>query len=141
MVIDSSALLAVALAESDAQLYIHAIDHAITQGRPVYVPASVIVEAGIVAETRNRASALDALLDRLQPEIVPLDRSLAQLSRQAFRRFGRGRHLAKLNFGDCMSYATAEHLRLPLLFKGEDFPRTPIRSALRPLPRQSSVLD
>ncbi len=70
--------------------YIRAIDRALAEGRAVYVPASVLVEAGIVAETRSRVAALDALLDRLQPEIVPLDRSLAQLSRQAFRRFGRG---------------------------------------------------
>ena len=133
MVIDSSALLAVVLAEADAQLYIDEIERALTEKRPVYVPASVLVEAGIVADSRNCGTFLDTLLDRLQPEIVPLDRSLADLSRQAFRRFGRGRHPAKLNFGDCMSYATAEYFRVPLLFKGEDFPRTPVASALRPL--------
>jgi ribonuclease VapC len=88
------------------------------------------LEAGIVADVRNRASFLDALLGRLQPEIVPLDRSLAELARHAFRRFGRWRHRAQLNFGDCMSYATAEYLRMPLLFKGEDFRHTSITSAL-----------
>jgi ribonuclease VapC len=90
----------------------------------------VLVEAGIIADTRNCGSSLDALLDRLQPEIVPLDRALAELSLKAFRRFGRGRHPAKLNFGDCMSYATAEYFRLPLLFKGDDLRRTAIASAV-----------
>ena len=141
MVIDSSALLAIVLAEADAQMYIDAIERALAEKRPVYVPASVLVEAGIVADSRNCGTLLDALLDRLQPEIVPLDRSLADLSRRAFRRFGRGRHAAKLNFGDCMSYATAESLRVPLLFKGEDFRRTPVRSALRPLKPESPMLD
>jgi ribonuclease VapC len=125
------ALLAVVLAEPDAHLYIDAIDRALAQRRPVYLPASALVEAGIVAETRNCARYLDALLTRLQPEVVPLDRALAELSQQVFRRFGRGRHQAKLNFGDCMSYATAEFFRLPLLFKGEDFTQTPVASALQ----------
>jgi ribonuclease VapC len=123
-------LLAVVLAEADAQIYIDAIDRALAEKRPVYVPASVLVEAGIIADTRNCGSSLDALLDRLQPEIVPLDRALAELSLKAFRRFGRGRHPAKLNFGDCMSYATAEYFRLPLLFKGDDLRRTAIASAV-----------
>jgi ribonuclease VapC len=130
MVIDSSALLAVTLAEPDAQLYIDAIARALAEKRPVYVPASVLLEAGIVADTRNCAQFLDSLIDRLQPEIAPLDRSLAELAQRAFRRFGRGRHRAQLNFGDCMSYATAEYFRLPLLFKGEDFGHTAIASAL-----------
>ena len=130
MVIDSSALIAIVLGEPDAQAYIDAIDAAFTEERPIYMPASVLVEAGIVTDIRNLASRFDALLDHLQPEIVPLDRSLAELARQAFRRFGRGRHPARLNFGDCLSYATAEFLHMPLLYKGADFKRTAITSAL-----------
>lgn len=72
---------------------------------------------------------LDALLEHIQPEIVSLDRSVADLARSAFRQFGRGRHKAKLNFGDCISYAAAQYLRLPLLYRGEDFPQTGIPSA------------
>jgi len=92
MVIDSSALIAIVLGEPDAQIYIDAIDAAFGKERSIYVPASVLVEAGIVADIRNRGPRLDALLDHLQPEIVPLDRSLAVLARRAFHRFGRGHH-------------------------------------------------
>jgi len=130
MIIDSSALIAILQSEPDAALYVDAIARAIEQKSEIYVPASVLVESGIIAEQRNRGEQLDALLEQIQPEIVPLDRSVADLARSAFRQFGRGRHKAKLNFGDCMSYAAAQYLRLPLLYKGEDFPQTGIPSAL-----------
>ncbi len=131
MVIDSSALLAIALGEPDDFIYIEAIAQKVEGHQRVYLPASVLVEAGIVVEQRNYNKELDVLLEHLQPEIVPLDRSVAGLARQAFRTFGRGRHPAKLNFGDCMSYATAQYLRLPLLYKGEDFWQTDVQSALK----------
>lgn len=130
MVIDTSALMAIVLAEPDAYLYADAIAITAEGQRALYVPASVLVEVSIVAEQLHRHEQLDALLDSLQPEVVPLDHSIARLARQAFRTFGRGRHSAKLNFGDCMSYATAQYLQSPLLYKGEDFRQTDIRSAL-----------
>ena len=130
MVIDSSALLAIVLGEIDASLYIEAIARFMMSNSEVYVPASVLVEAGIVAEQRDRSDVLDDLLEKIQPEVVSLDRVIADVARRAFRNFGRGRHPAKLNFGDCLSYAAAHHLRLPLLYKGEDFKLTDIRSAL-----------
>jgi ribonuclease VapC len=126
MVIDSSALLAIVLAEPDAQLF----RDAILRADEMFIPASVLVEAGIVAEQRNAAAQLDALVEGLKAEIAPLDRTLAELARQAFRQFGRGFHKAALNFGDCMSYATARYLQLPLLYKGNDFRKTNIPSAL-----------
>lgn len=128
MVIDSSALVAIVHGEPDAHAYIEAIAIAIEQRSRIYIPASVLVEAGIVAERRGRGSLLDGVIERIQPEIVPLDRPIAELSRQAFRRFGRGRHRAQLNFGDCMSYATAQYLRLPLLYKGDEFRETDVRA-------------
>ena len=131
MVIDSSSLMAIVLAEPDAYVYAEIIIQAVENQTRLYVPASVLVEAGIAAEQRNSGEILDAWLDRLQPEILPLDRLIAELARQAFRTFGRGRHKAKLNFGDCMSYATARYLGLPLLYKGEDFRHTDIQSVLR----------
>lgn len=130
VVIDTSALLAITLGETDDFVYIEAIAQKLETRQRVYLPASVLVEAGIVAEQRNYSKELDALLERLQPEIVLLDHSIARLARQAFRRFGRGWHPAKLNFGDCMSYATAQYLRSTLLYKGEDFRQTDIPSAL-----------
>jgi ribonuclease VapC len=130
VIVDSSALLAIVLGEPDFELYIEAVNPDL-RSRNLYVPASVLVEAGIVAEVKNKAGRLDQLLAELSPEVVPLDRPIAQLAREAFRRFGKGRHKASLNFGNCLSYATAQYLRQPLLYKGDDFRRTDVRSALR----------
>jgi ribonuclease VapC len=130
MIIDSSALLAIVFGEPDFATFRDAIDAYSEQGLAVYIPASVLVEAGIAAERRGSAQRLDAVLTELCAEIVPLDRTIAQLARAAFRKFGRGFHKAALNFGDCISYATARYLALPLLYKGEDFRKTNIQSAL-----------
>lgn len=130
MIIDSSALLAIVFGEPDFATYRDAIENYTAEGLGIYIPATVLVEAGIAAERRRVAERLDAVLDELRADIVPLDRAIAQLARQAFREFGRGFHRAALNFGDCMSYATARYLRLPLLYKGDDFRKTNIPSAL-----------
>jgi len=74
---------------------------------------------------------LDALVERRGIEIVSFDRELARESRAAFIRFGKGRHPAGLNFGDCVSYAMAQARGLPLLYKGEDFAKTDVVSAIR----------
>ena len=73
---------------------------------------------------------LDEMIQATPLEIVPHDRELAELSRVAFARFGKGRHPAALNCGDCASYALAAHRHIPLLFKGTDFAKTDIVSAL-----------
>lgn len=130
MVIDSSALLAIVLGEPDAERYIEAIAQALENRSSIYVPASVLVEAGIAADQRGCGVNLDVLMDRIQPAVVPLDGTLAELARKAFGAFGRGRHPANLNFGECMSYATARYLQLSLLFKGDDFRQTDIPAAL-----------
>jgi ribonuclease VapC len=77
------------------------------------------------------ADGLDALVERRGIEIVSFDRELARESRAAFIRFGKGRHPAGLNFGDCVSYALAQARGLPLLYKGEDFAKTDVVSAVR----------
>jgi len=133
MVIDTSALIAILFGEEDSDTFIDVISRSADAGFEIYIPASVIVEAGIVAEHRHRGRHLDALLDRLEARVLPLDHSIAELARRAHRQFGRGFHKAALNFGDCMSYATAQHLGLPLLYKGDDFRKTNIPSVL-PLP-------
>jgi ribonuclease VapC len=66
----------------------------------------------------------DALLHRLAVEVVPFTAAHATLARDAWLRFGKGRHPAGLNIGDCCSYAVARHAGLPLLFKGDDFSKT-----------------
>jgi ribonuclease VapC len=131
MVIDTSALLAIVLGEDDGEQYIEVIERSLDQGRDVRVPASVLVEAGIVADRCGRGKQLAALIERMQPEIEPLTGAIAELAVGVFRKFGKGVHKADLNFGDCMSYATAEFLQEPLLFKGNDFGRTPIKTALK----------
>jgi ribonuclease VapC len=69
---------------------------------------------------------LDRLLFRLGVEVVPVSREYAEIARSAFRRFGKGRHPAGLNFGDCFAYALAQALGEPLLFAGDDFSQTDV---------------
>jgi ribonuclease VapC len=130
MIIDSSALLAIVFGEEDRAVFAHAMNRASEQRLMLYIPASVLVESAIAAERRGFAKELDIVLDNLRPSVAPLDRPIAELARLAFRRFGRGFHPAALNFGDCMVYATAQYLALPLLYKGNDFRKTNIPSAL-----------
>ncbi len=73
---------------------------------------------------------LDALLARLDVEIIAHDATVARIARVAFLRFGKGRHPSRLNFGDCASYALAKAYAAPLLFKGEDFVHTDIASVI-----------
>lgn len=87
--------------------------------------AATYLECAIIAERRfGGRAALDAWLIRRTIEIHPVDQALAQRAADAFARFGKGRHPAGLNFGDCFSYALAQSLGAPLLFKGNDFART-----------------
>ena len=87
-------------------------------------------EASMVLAGKAGAEAdwapLDEFIARAGLEIVPHNRKLAEVAREAFLRFGKGRHLARLNFGDCASYALAKSLNIPLLFKGSDFAKTDI---------------
>ncbi len=128
MVIDTSALLAVILDEPDASLYYSAMENC-----PVcQVSATSVVEASLVLTGRRSPGAtelLDALLNQLEIKVVPFNGQQALLAREAFRRFGKGRHKAGLNFGDCLSYALAKDTGEPLLFKGDDFRHTDLTPA------------
>ena len=73
---------------------------------------------------------LDLLIYRADIEIIPLDPDQAEIARIAWRRFGKGRHPAALNYGDCFAYALARSRRLPLLYQGDDFSQTDIESVL-----------
>lgn len=96
--------------------------------------AACVQEAGMAIAGRFGDEAvwepLDALLSRLDLEIVPHDADLARIARQAFLRFGKGRHPAALNFGDCATYALATSNNLPLVFKGDDFLKTDVVPAV-----------
>lgn len=128
MVIDTSALVAVLFDEEDRG---DLIDRIAADGRRL-ISAATLVEAGILVEARRGESAgreLDLLLHRAQVRCVALDERQADVARAAWRRFGRGRHPAGLNYGDCLSYALAKVSGEPLLYKGEDFARTDVARA------------
>jgi ribonuclease VapC len=90
---------------------------------------ATFVETSIVIEARHGADGirdLDLFIDRAGIELVVVDAEQAREARRAFSRFGKGRHAAGLNFGDCFSYALAMTAGEPLLFKGRDFPETDV---------------
>ena len=129
MVIDTSALLAVLLQEPDAARVADAIE----AGSPRLLSAATLLEASIVIESRKGEAGgreLDLLVYRGGIEIVPVDQGQAETARAAWRRFGKGRHPAALNYGDCFAYALAKSRRLPLLFRGDDFSRTDVDCVL-----------
>ena len=129
MVIDTSAVLAISLAEKDAERYARAIETA----EVCRMSAASFLEAAVVIDNRGDAVAsreFDALLRRSGIHIEAVTFEQAQIARQAYRDFGRGRHPAGLNFGDCLAYALAKVVDEPLLFKGDDFGHTDIRPAL-----------
>lgn len=90
------------------------------------------LEAAIVVESRGGVDAgneLDAFLESTEIEVVPVTASQLVAARRAWRRYGKGNHAAGLNFGDCFAYALAETSGEPLLFKGNDFAQTDVKSA------------
>jgi ribonuclease VapC len=128
MVIDSSAIAAIVLEESDASIYISAI----TNDSKRLISSATLVEVSIVLMSRRKAdaiTALDTLMMLLSIVVIPVSHDHALLAREAFRRFGKGRDRAGLNFGDCFSYALAKHTGEPLLYKGNDFTHTDIAAA------------
>ena len=125
MLIDSSALLAILQREPERRSFIEAIESADS----ARVSVASFVEASIVIEARYGAEGLrdlDRFISRASIELIPVDQEQGQLARSAFSSFGKGRHRAGLNFGDCFSYAAAISLREPLLFKGDDFMHTDV---------------
>lgn len=125
MVIDTSVVLAILNDEPERRAFNEAIEAADSRS----LSAASFVEVSIVVEARFGAEGvrhLDRLLERADVTVVPVDLEQGRLARQAWSRFGKGRHEAGLNFGDCFSYALAQVLGEPLLYKGEDFSRTDV---------------
>lgn len=125
--VDTSALVAIVLGEPDAEGLAR-----ILQTDTVAVTAAALFEASMVVESRHGpdgARDLRSLLGELRVQVVAVDEEMAQAAHQAWRRFGKGRHPAGLNFGDCFSYALAKTWDVPLLFKGDDFTQTDVASA------------
>lgn len=129
MVVDTSALVAILLREPGAE----AFERALASARVRLVSAVTRVELSFVIEGRKGDAGradLELLLQAGGFEVVSVTPQQATIAIDAFRRFGKGRHPAGLNIGDCFSYALAKATDHPLLFKGDDFPRTDIRAAV-----------
>ena len=134
MVIDTSAIVAIALNEPDAaELEVRIADDPVR-----LISAATVLEATIVLETRLGDAGgreFDLWLLKIGAEIVPVDAEQADAARRAWRRFGKGRHAAALNYGDCFSYALALTRGEPLLFKGEDFAKSDVNRSSEALLR------
>jgi ribonuclease VapC len=129
MVIDTSALVAILQDEPERQAFTEQIEAAATRA----LSAATLVECSIVLEARYGPAgvlSLDRLLEAAGVEVVPLDAEQARRARAAYRRFGKGRHPAGLNLGDCFAYALATARSEPLLCKGDDFPATDVQLAV-----------
>ena len=129
MIVDTSAVLAILFAEDDAARYADAI----AQADMRLISAANYLEAGIVVDNQISAAAgrqLDALISRAEIQVEAVTREHADIARRAYLDFGRGNHAARLNFGDCFAYALSKATGLPLLFKGNDFTKTDLASAL-----------
>ena len=129
MIIDSSALLAILYREPDSPEF----EQAIATTPKCRMSVANALEASIVVEGRGGVAAgdeLDAFLEIAGIDLTPVTAEQLVAARRAWRRFGKGNHPAALNFGDCFAYALAETTSEPLLFKGNDFARTDIASAL-----------
>jgi ribonuclease VapC len=132
MVIDTSAVLAILHDEPERRAFNEAIEAADSRSLSVasFVELSIVIEVRFGAEGVRH---LDRFLERADVTVVPVDLEQGRLARQAFSRFGKGRHEAGLNFGDCFSYALAQVLGEPLLFKGDDFSRTDVARCAPPV--------
>jgi ribonuclease VapC len=125
MVIDTSALVAILLREPERRAFIEAIEAADAR----LMSVATFVEISIVVEARHGAEGLrdlDHFISRGAIELVSVDPEHGNMARSAFSRFGKGRHRASLNYGDCFSYALAISTGEPLLAKGDDFVHTDV---------------
>lgn len=127
MIIDSSAICAILFGEADTEVY----EDAIAAADIRRISAGTLLETAIVVESRSGplgGDNLDAFLERAAIEVMPVTDQQVTAARRAWRRFGKGNHPAGLNLGDCFTYALAETMREPLLYKGGDFSRTDIET-------------
>ena len=123
-VVDTSAVVAVLFGEPDSP----EIERELVDS-PCIMSAATRVELGIVVEARAGpagAQLLDELLTRVEMRIEPVDADMAHEALVCWRRFGKGRHPAGINYGDTFSYALARRMGVPLLFVGEDFAQTDV---------------
>lgn len=129
MVIDTSAIVAILFGEEEEDLFARSIAEAPKK----LISAFNAIETGIVIEARKGEAGgreFDLFLHHAQIEIVPLTADHFEIAREAWRTFGKGRHPAGLNIGECCAYALSKYSGEPLLFKGKDFSQTDIQPAV-----------
>ena len=124
--VDTSALMAIALDEPEAGACIKALE----AEEAVLISAGTIAEALIVAAGKSVGRKFADVIDGIGFEIVPVTRDTAKRVADAYMRWGKGNHRAKLNFGDCFAYELARERACPLLYVGKDFAKTDIKSVL-----------
>jgi ribonuclease VapC len=126
IVVDSSALIAIALAEPETERCMHALHDT----DRVLISAATVAETLIVAFGRECEAPIRGIFDRFGLVVEPLTEVRARAAADAYRRYGKGWHAAALNYGDCFAYALAIEHGCPLLYVGEDFRKTDVASAL-----------
>jgi ribonuclease VapC len=128
MFIDASAMIAILVEESDAAALIKRLEQAVERSTsPIAIYEAVVGVARVCSvPIRTAESILDRFLEQAAVRVVPITAEIGRGALSAFERYGRGRHPAALNMGDCFAYACASQLDLPILFKGNDFPQTDI---------------
>ena len=122
IVVDTSALMAILLDEQKAD----ACAEALASSDAIFISAGTLAEALIVAAGRNLVDELNRLMDGLAVQTLPIQTASARRVAEAYQKWGKGNHTAKLNFGDCFAYVAAKELNCPLLYIGEDFAQTDI---------------
>lgn len=133
MIVDTSALVAIIKREHEAPAFIDRLAKAIRTGERVAISAANLFELSLVIDRLKDpglSQRIDALLEVFHVVVVDVTRRDIDLARIGNSRFGKGRHPAKLNFGDCFAYALAKQTGEPLLFKGNDFAQTDVVSAV-----------
>ena len=124
--VDSSALMAIVLGEASA----NSCKNVLASEDQFFISAVVLSEVLIVAASRGYRHLIEAIVDKLDIEVVPVTRDFAEDVARAYGQWGKGHHRAALNIVDCYSYVLARSMDCPLLFVGNDFNQTDIRSAL-----------
>ncbi len=129
MIVDSSAILALVFREPGHRRILEAVAEApwIGIGAPTLAETGIVLSARIGGDAR---ATLALLVEQMDLAVLPFEAVHARAAREAFARYGRGRHAANLNFGDCLTYAVAKVANQPLLFVGDDFAKTDLVSAL-----------
>ena len=131
MFVDASAMVAILAEESDAAALTKRLEQAVERSTsPIAIYEAVVgIARACNVPIRISETILERFLEQAAVRVVPITVEIGRVAVAAFERYGRGRHPAALNMGDCFAYACASQLNLPILFKGDDFPQTDIAVA------------